>query len=84
MIVQACKQRSPARTAAGSIVKLRKPDTVGSQVIEVWRMDFTSVTAYVRKTQGVSHNQNEVRPDVFRGLLLAENHAGYQPAEDKG
>ena len=64
VLVQSGKQGSPRGTTPGSVVKLRVPKSVGRQLIQVRCPDLSTVTAYIRKTHIIGHDQDDVRPDL--------------------
>ena len=61
LVIQAGEQSGPCRTTAGSIVKLRVPDAVSREIIDVRRMRLASVTAEVRIAHIVGHDEDNIR-----------------------
>src|SRR4051812_24176856 len=61
MRIKSSHERSARGTATSRVVELRKPQSVRGELIEIGRLDFRPVTAEVRETHVVGHDENDVR-----------------------
>jgi hypothetical protein len=61
VLVKPRHQRGPGRTAASSIIELRETHTACGKPVQIRRIDFAAVTAYVRISHIIGHDQNDVR-----------------------
>jgi len=62
MLVKPGHQRGPGRTAASCVVKLRKAQPTGGKPVQIRRMNLTTITADIRISHIVSHNQDDIGP----------------------
>ena len=59
--------------ALGCIVKLGKTNPIGRKGIQVRGIDLTSITAQVRKTQIISHNQDNIGLVGLLQMVVTKN-----------
>jgi hypothetical protein len=62
--------------ALGRVVELAESQTLRSQSVEIWGLDFGSVATQVRKAEIVGHNKNDV------GSLDAARHGGQEEGKE--
>ena len=56
------QQRHPRRMALRRIIKLRKPQAIRCQFVQVRCLDFTAITTDVRVSKVIDHDHHHVRP----------------------
>jgi acid phosphatase family membrane protein YuiD len=61
MRVKSREQCRARGTTARRIVKLREPNALPGQTVQIRRLNLTAVTTDVRETHVVGHNQQDVR-----------------------
>ena len=62
MCIQTGHQRRARGATAGGIVKLRVPQAILRQLIEIGCLNLAAITTDIRKTHVIGHDQNNVGP----------------------
>jgi hypothetical protein len=77
MGIQPREQRRPRRAATGRVVKLREPQPVGGERIEIRRLDLAAVAAQIAEAHVISENDDDIGSTRFRGPQRRRHHHQY-------
>lgn len=77
--IEAGQKRSAGWAATASVIKLRKAETVGSELIEIGSVDFSAVTSDVGEAHVIRHYNDDIR--LFSAEANA-SHAAEQKIEE--